>query len=70
LTETKVELLTKEEHEMRVITVRLPSGHIDGIQSLVELGIYSSKSEVIRRALRELLRRDEVVVKTLRKVNL
>lgn len=66
----QVQLLikSKEHHEMQVITVRLPRALIESVQELVNLGIYSSKSEFIRRALRELVRKEEAVAKSLRKV--
>ncbi|MCS7386142.1 MAG: ribbon-helix-helix domain-containing protein [archaeon GB-1867-005] len=43
---------------MRVISIRLPSVYIELIDELVRMGIYPSRSEVIRVALRDFLRRE------------
>ena len=43
---------------MRLITVKMPEIYIDGLDELVKLGRYSSRSEAIRIAVRELLRRE------------
>ena len=43
---------------MRLITVKMPETYIDGLDELVKLGRYSSRSEAIRIAVRELLRRE------------
>lgn len=43
---------------MRVITVKLPDVYIEGIDELVKLGKYASRSEAIREAIRDLLRRE------------
>jgi len=43
---------------LRIITVKLPDTYIDGIDELVRLGRYSCRSEVIRVAIRDLLKRE------------
>lgn len=40
---------------MKIITINLPELYLDGIKSLNELGIYASRSEAIRAALRDFL---------------
>jgi len=43
---------------MRIVTVKMPESYIEAIDELVRLGRYSSRSEVIRAAVRELLKRE------------
>ncbi|MMZ66049.1 nickel responsive regulator [compost metagenome] len=43
---------------MRIVTVKMPEVYIDGIDELVRAGRYSSRSEAIRVAVRELLKRE------------
>lgn len=43
---------------MRIVTVKMPEVYIHGIEQLVKSGRYSSRSEVIRIAVRELLKRE------------
>ena len=43
---------------MRLVTVKMPEMYIKGIDELVKAGRYSSRSEVIRIAVRELLKRE------------
>ncbi|MEB3807092.1 MAG: ribbon-helix-helix domain-containing protein [Desulfurococcales archaeon] len=43
---------------MRLITVKMPEIYVNGIDELVKAGRYSSRSEAIRIAVRELLKRE------------
>jgi len=43
---------------MRIVTVKMPESYIEAIDELVRMGRYSSRSEVIRAAVRELLKRE------------
>ena len=43
---------------MRLVTVKMPEVYVRGIDELVKAGRYSSRSEVIRIAVRELLMRE------------
>ncbi|MFW9799397.1 MAG: ribbon-helix-helix domain-containing protein [Candidatus Thorarchaeota archaeon] len=43
---------------MRLITVKMSDIYVNGIDRLVELGMYPSRSEAIRVAIRDLLRRE------------
>ncbi|MEM1694544.1 MAG: ribbon-helix-helix domain-containing protein [Ignisphaera sp.] len=43
---------------MRIVSVKIPDQYIDAIDELVRRGRYVSRSEVIRTALRELLKRE------------
>lgn len=40
---------------MQIITINLPERYLSAIQTLTDLGIYSSRSEAIRIALRDFL---------------
>jgi len=41
---------------MKIITINLPEKYLSAIQTLNDLGIYPSRSEAIRIALREFLK--------------
>jgi len=43
---------------MKVITIRLPEGVVKELDLLIECGRYSSRAEVIREAVRELVRKE------------
>jgi antitoxin ParD1/3/4 len=43
---------------VKLVTVKVPELYIEGLDELVKLGRYSSRSEAIRVAIRELLRRE------------
>jgi Arc/MetJ-type ribon-helix-helix transcriptional regulator len=43
---------------MRIITVKIPEAYLRELDELVRLGVYPSRSEAIRIALRELLKRE------------
>ncbi len=43
---------------MRLVTVKMPETYLEGLDELVKLGRYSSRSEAIRVAVRELLKRE------------
>jgi len=43
---------------LRLVTVKLPEKLIDDVDQLVKAGIYHSRSDAIRAAVRDLLRRE------------
>ncbi len=43
---------------MQIVTINLPSLYVDGIQRLVETGLFPSRSEAIRTALRDFLKEE------------
>jgi len=45
-------------YNVRLVTVKIPELYLEGIDELVRHGRYSSRSEVIRTAIRDLLRRE------------
>jgi Arc/MetJ-type ribon-helix-helix transcriptional regulator len=44
---------------MHRTAVRLPESHVEDLDALVERGMYPSRSEAIRAAVRQLLSEDE-----------
>ncbi len=43
---------------MRIISVQLPQGLINAMDQLVKMGVYPNRSEIIREAIRELLKKE------------
>ncbi|ALU11921.1 CopG family transcriptional regulator [Ignicoccus islandicus DSM 13165] len=43
---------------MRLVTVKMPEAYVEAIDELVKKGRFTSRSEAIRVAIRELLRRE------------
>jgi Arc/MetJ-type ribon-helix-helix transcriptional regulator len=43
---------------MKLVTVKMSDIYINGLDKLVEIGMYPSRSEAIRVAIRDLLRRE------------
>ncbi|MDI3474310.1 MAG: antitoxin ParD1/3/4 [Thermococcaceae archaeon] len=50
--------------KMKIISVQLPQGLINAMDQLVKKGIYPNRSEVIRAAIRELLRKELYRIET------
>jgi Arc/MetJ-type ribon-helix-helix transcriptional regulator len=48
---------------MKLLTLNLPQAYIDGLEKLVEDEIYPNRSEAIRMAVRDLLRRENIMQK-------
>ncbi|ASJ00354.1 ribbon-helix-helix domain-containing protein [Thermococcus gorgonarius] len=44
--------------KMRIISVQLPQSYINAMDQLVRRGLYPNRSEVIRTAIREFLKRE------------
>ena len=44
--------------DLRLVTVKIPELYLESIDELVKDGRYSSRSEAIRTAIRDLLRRE------------
>ncbi len=49
---------------MKIISVQLPQGLINAMDQLVKKGVYTSRSEVIREAVRELLKKELYALET------
>jgi Arc/MetJ-type ribon-helix-helix transcriptional regulator len=43
---------------MNLISVKIPEPYLEGLDDLVRLGVYPSRSEAIRVAIRDLLRKE------------
>ena len=43
---------------MKLISVKLPEKYLEGLDTLVRIGVYPSRSEAIRVAVRDLLKRE------------
>jgi len=44
-----------ESSNMKLITVNIPKSYLEDLEELVKLGMYSSRSEAIRIAVRDLI---------------
>jgi len=49
---------TANKPRLRLITVKLPELYVEGIDELVKIGRYRNRSEVIRVAIRDLLKKE------------
>jgi antitoxin ParD1/3/4 len=60
ITRTNIPILHRYHRglDMRLIAVHLPDRILDDIQQLVENGLYPNRSEAIRIAIRDLLKRE------------
>jgi len=43
---------------LKLITVKLPEAYLSGIDELVAAGVYPNRSEAIRVAIRDMLKRE------------
>ncbi|MEM2136843.1 MAG: ribbon-helix-helix domain-containing protein [Candidatus Methanomethylicia archaeon] len=43
---------------MRIISIRLPENYVKVMDELIRIGAYPSRSELVRAAIREYLRRE------------
>ena len=44
--------------EMKLVTLHIPETYVDGLEKLVENNLYPNRSEAIRIAIRDLLKRE------------
>lgn len=44
--------------KLKIITIKMPELYLESIDELVKIGKYKNRSEVIRIAVRDLLRRE------------
>lgn len=44
--------------EMKLVTLHIPETYVDGLEKLVESNLYPNRSEAIRIAIRDLLKRE------------
>ncbi|ACS90382.1 MAG TPA: ribbon-helix-helix protein, CopG family [Thermococcus sp.] len=50
--------------KMKIISVQLPQGLINALDVLVRRGVYPNRSEAIREAIRELVKRELYVMES------
>lgn len=43
---------------MKIATINIPDAFLDSIETLVDLGLYPSRSEVVREAIKQFLTRE------------
>ena len=48
---------------MRIITLKIHEAYVEALDELVRRGRYTSRSEAIREAIRELLKREAEIMK-------
>ncbi len=46
------------DKRMKLVTLHVPETYIDGLEKLVESNLYPNRSEAIRNAIRDLLKRE------------
>ncbi|MCY0889844.1 MAG: ribbon-helix-helix domain-containing protein [Pyrobaculum sp.] len=47
--------MTREKEKMILVSFHVPRSYVETLDDLVKMGLYPSRSEAIRAALRELL---------------
>ena len=48
----------REEEDVKLVTVKLPEKLVTDVDQLVKAGVYHNRSDAIRAAVRDLLRRE------------
>ncbi|RLF25071.1 MAG: CopG family transcriptional regulator [Thermoprotei archaeon] len=43
---------------LKIVTVKMPEDYVNALDELVEMGLFTSRSEAIRVAVRDLLKRE------------
>jgi len=52
------EISEEEVRRMKLISVQLPEAYVKGLENLVQKGFYPNRSEAIRYAIRDLLKKE------------
>lgn len=58
---TNIDVILEKKYsrkQPRLITVKLPEHFVEGLDTLVRMGRYSTRSEAIRIAIRDLLKKE------------
>ncbi len=50
--------LEGEQQKMKLVTVLLPEAYLEGLDELVRMNMYPSRSSVIRSSVRDLLKKE------------
>jgi len=58
----------------QIVTINIPDAYIKAFESLIELGLFNSRSEIVREALKEFLEsektlNDDLLVENFYKLN-
>ena len=51
---------------MRIVTINVPNSYLDALQSLVDNGLYNSRSKLVRECLKEFLDKEIQFISDLR----
>ena len=51
---------------MRIVTINVPAAYLDALQSLVDVGLYNSRSQLVRECLKEFLDKEIGFISELR----
>jgi len=57
-----------EAHQMKIVTINLPLPALDALEKLTDYGLYPSRSEAIRVALRDFLSSELQLAQKLKQV--
>lgn len=44
---------------MRIVTINIPNSYLDAFETLTNLGLYNSRSQIVREALKDFLDREQ-----------
>lgn len=50
-----------EKYRLKILSIKIPSKMLEDIDMLVASGRFSTRSELIRTAIRELLKKEKVI---------
>lgn len=50
---------------MRIVTINIPDNYLDCFESLIKLGLYNSRSQIVREALKEFIERENTFMQEL-----
>jgi Arc/MetJ-type ribon-helix-helix transcriptional regulator len=58
---------------MRIVTINIPDSYLTAFESLIKLGLYNSRSQMVREALKDFLDKekeftDELIVDNFEKI--
>lgn len=53
---------------MRVITINVPNAYLDGFESLIKLGLFNSRSQIVREAIKEFIDKENVFMSDLKQL--
>lgn len=54
---------------MRIATINIPDSYLESFESLIELGFFNSRSQIVREALREFLDKEQQFIEEMKTDN-